>query len=128
MRMKLVKKVYVSAETPDAVWAKVLEEQHKIKADYSRSDYIQGIKDHPETVLLYPSSIFILDIPLKDAINIQTSYGVMCLCSENANINRLVDINDEQTIGDQEPLVNGWGTVLKSLKGVPSNALILTDR
>lgn len=51
MRMKLVKKVYVAAETPDAAWAK-----------------------------------------------------------------------------PQEPLGDGWGTVLKSLKGIPSNALLLTDR
>ena len=43
-------------------------------------------------------------------------------------INRLVDVNDEQTISGQEPLGNGWSTVLKSLKGIPSNALILTDR
>ena len=128
MRMRLMKKVYVSADTPDTVWAKTLEEQHKIKADYSKSDYIRGIQEHPDTVLQYPSSLFILDIPLTDAINIQTSYGVICLCGENANINRLVDVNDEQTIGDQELLGNGWSTVLKSLKDIPSNALLLTDR
>ena len=128
MRMKLMKKIYVSADTPDYAWAKMLEEKHKIKADYSKSDYIRSIKDHPETVLQNPSSIFILDIPLADAIKIQTSYGVICLCGENANINRLIDVNDEQTIGDQESLGNGWSTVLKSLKGIPSNALLLTDR
>lgn len=128
MRMKLMKKVYVAAETPDAVWAKALEEQHKIKTDYSKSAYIQGIKDHPETVLQYPSSIFILDIPLQDAMNIQASYGVICLSGENASIACLIDVNDEQTTGDQEAIGNGWGTVLKSLKGVPSNALLLTDR
>ena len=128
MRMKLMKKVYVSAEAPDLAWAKTMEERHNIKADYSKSDYIRGIKDHPETVLLHPSSVFILDIPLREAMDIQTQYGVMCLCGENASMARLVDVNDEQTTDDQEPLGDGWGTVLKSLKGIPSNALLLTDR
>lgn len=128
LRMKLMKKIYVSADTPDLTWAKTFEDRHKIKADYSKSDYIKGIKEHPETVLQNPSSIFILDIPLADTVKIQTSYGVICLSAENANINRLVDVNDEQTTDDQEPLGNGWSTVLKSLKGIPSNALLLTDR
>ena len=109
MRMKLMKKVYVAAETPDAVWAKALEEQHKIKTDYSKSAYIQGIKDHPETVLQYPSSIFILDIPLQDAMNIQASYGVICLSGENASIACLIDVNDEQTTGyTQDEWLENW--------------------
>lgn len=128
MRMKLMKKVYVSAEAPDLAWAKTMEECHNIKADYSKSDYIRGIKDHPETVLLHPSSVFILDIPLQDAMNIQASYGVICLSGENASMACLIDVNDEQTAGDQELLGNGWETALKSLRNIPSNALLLTDR
>lgn len=33
LKMKLMKKIFVSADTPDAVWAKTLEEQHKIKVN-----------------------------------------------------------------------------------------------
>ena len=40
----------------------------------------------------------------------------------------LIDTNDEHTIDEGEPFGNGWDTVLKSLKGMPSNALLLTDR
>ena len=126
--MKQLKKLYVSADAPDKEWADNLKRLHCISADYSKSDYIKGIKEHPETVLQNPSSLFILDIPIVDVNNIRTSYGVFCINGENPNIAQLIDTNDEHTTDDNEPLGNGWSTVLKSVKDLPSNALLLTDR
>lgn len=126
--MKLLKKLFVSAESPDTAWADELRRNHGIIADYSKTNYIKGIKDHPETVLQNPSSLFILDVPMIETTKIQTSYGVLCLSGKNPNINRLIDTNDEHTTGEDETLGNGWSTVLKSVKTIPSNALLLTDR
>ncbi len=120
--------LYVSATTPDKAWANTLKTEHEITADYSKSDYISGIREHPETVLENPSSLFILDIPIVEAEKIQTSYGVICMSTKALSTKFLIDTNDEHTIDEGEPFGNGWDTVLKSLKGMPSNALLLTDR
>ena len=120
--------LYVSADSPDKAWADTLKTEHKITADYSKSDYISGIGEHPETVLENPSSLFILDIPITEAEKIQTSYGVICMSGKNLSTRFLIDTNDEHTIDEQEAFGNGWDTVLKSIKGIPSNALLLTDR
>lgn len=126
--MRLLKTLYVSADEPDKDWAEHFKQRHSITADYSKSDYIKCVKEHPEAVLQNPSSLFILDIPITEAIKIRTAYGVFCFSGENTNIAQLIDTNDEHTTDDNEPLGNGWGTVLKSVKGLPSNALLLTDR
>lgn len=126
--MKQLKKLYVSADAPGKEWADNLKQCHGIAADYSKSDYIKGIKDHPEAVLQNPSSLFILDIPITEAMKIRTAYGVFCFSGENTNIAQLIDTNDEHTTDDNEPMGNGWSTVLKSVKNLPSNALLLTDR
>lgn len=126
--MRRLKKLYVSADEPDKDWAEGLKQQHGIIADYGKSDYIKGIKEHPEAVLQNPSSLFILDIPITEAMKIRTAYGVFCFSGENTNIAQLIDTNDEHTTDDNEPMDNGWSTVLKSVKNLPSNALLLTDR
>ena len=120
--------LYVSAATPDLAWADTLKTEHKITADYSKSDYISNIEGRPETVLENPSSLFILDITISEAENIQTSFGVICMSGKNLSTRFLIDTNDEHTIDEQEQFGNGWSTVLKSFKGIPSNALLLTDR
>lgn len=120
--------LYVSAATPDKTWADSIKTEHKITADYSMSDYISNIKDHPETVLENPSSLFIFDITIAEAESIKTSFGVICMSGKNLSTRFLIDTNDEHTIDEQESFGNGWSTVLKSVKGIPSNALLLTDR
>lgn len=125
--MKQLKKLFVSADNPDLAWAESLK-QDGMTADYSKSDYIKGISEHPETALQYPSSLFVLDIPITKALNIRTSYGVFCFSGQNTNIAQLIDTNDEHTTDENEPLGNGWSTVLKSVKALPSNALLLSDR
>ena len=120
--------LYVSAPVPDKTWTDALKTEHKIIVDNSKSDYICNIKNHPETVLENPSSLFILDISIVEAENIQTSYGVICMSGKNVSTRFLIDTNDEHTIDEGEIFGNGWSTVLKSVKTIPSNALLLTDR
>ena len=126
--MRKRKKLYVSKETEDTSWSVEYKEKYGLTLDFSKSDYIKNIPTQPETVLQNPSSVFILDIPITEAEKIQKSYGVICLSKELPNLSMLIDTNDEHTIGEREPLGNGWDTVLKSIKPLPSNTLILTDR
>lgn len=83
---------------------------------------------HPENVLKNPSALYILDIPVADALAIQRMYGVMCLSSIAPDITPLIDINDEHTTEKSVPTGRGWDSVLDSIEYLPSNALILNDR
>ncbi len=82
----------------------------------------------PQHVLKNPSALYIFDVPQTDALTIQRTYGVMCLSSENPDINPLIDVNDIHYAKEQEKLGYGWDTVLDSIEKLPSNALLLTDR
>ena len=128
MLLQMQKRVYTTARTSDTAQLKARCAAAKITMDTSRSRYITGIAEHPETVLQNPSSLFILHIPILEAERIQKSYGVFCLSGDVVNILPLIDVNDEQTTNEGEPLGQGWGTVLRSLRDIPTNALLLTDR
>lgn len=128
---KLIKeqeRIYASVDSSDTEWIETFMQKFGLRIDTSKSEYIQNIVSHPVTVLENPSSLFILDIPKSDADHIQQKYGVLCMNGENASIDCLLDTNDEHTTNEREPLGNGWGTVLESLRDIPSNALLLTDR
>lgn len=126
--MRELKRFYVSKETEDISWSLEYKKKYGLTLDFSKSDYIKNIPTQPETVLQNPSSVFVLDIPITEAEKIQKSYGVICLSKDLPNLSMLIDTNDEHTIGDREPFGNGWDTVLKSVKPLPSNTLLLTDR
>ena len=87
-----------------------------------------NLKTHPEEVLKNPSSLYILDITPSEAMNIQKSYGVMCLSGENTDISPLLDVNDIHISYEKEKLGRGWDSVLDSVEKLPSNAMLLTDR
>lgn len=88
----------------------------------------EKFKAHPEDVLKNPSSLYILNISHSEALAIQKTYGVMCVSGDSPNISPLIDINDIYIAKEQEILGRGWDTVLNSIKMLPSNALLLTDR
>lgn len=85
-------------------------------------------KAHPENVLKNPTALYILDITPAEALSIQRRYGVVCQSSAAPDISFLIDVNDEHTTEEREPLGRGWDSVLNSVEHLPSNALILTDR
>ncbi|MBR1682015.1 MAG: hypothetical protein IJ767_05705 [Bacteroidaceae bacterium] len=90
---------------------------------------LKGNQVQPEEQLLqHPSSLYVLDVPILEAERLQKSYGVCCVGGEHPSIATLIDTNDEHTTNDGEPLGQGWATALQSLRGVPSNALLLSDR
>lgn len=78
--------------------------------------------------LRHPSSLYVLDIPPSEAQRIRQSFGVCCLSARQPDLSMLIDTNDEHTTNEREPLGQGWHTVLQSLRHIPSNALLLTDR
>lgn len=104
---------------------KLLKLQQTQKLGVAETLYL---KTHPEEVLKNPSSLYILDITPSEAMNIQKSYGVMCLSGEAPNISPLIDVNDIHISYEKEKLGRGWDSVLDSVEKLPSNALLLTDR
>lgn len=104
---------------------KLLKQQ---KVECLTAEETNAIKSHPEHVMKSPSSLFILDIPVTEALAIQRRYGVMCLSGERTNISQLIDVDDFHTPNEGEALGRGWDSVLDSVEKLPSNALLLTDR
>jgi hypothetical protein len=88
----------------------------------------ERFKAHPENVLKNPTALYILDATPSEALDIQRKFGVMCMSSDHIDISLLIDVNDEHTTEEREPLGRGWDSVLDSVEHLPSNALILTDR
>ena len=88
----------------------------------------ERFKEHPENVLKNPTALYFLDVSPAEAQRIQTQYGVMCQSSAKPDISSLIDVNDEHTTEERQPLGRGWDSVLDSVERLPANALILTDR
>lgn len=88
----------------------------------------ENLRQHPETVLKSPSSLYILDVQPAEALAIRRSFGVMCLSGDNPDIAPLIDVNDIHISNEHEKLGRGWDSVLDSVEKLPSNALLLTDR
>jgi hypothetical protein len=126
--LRAARKVYVGVDSAESSGVEPLVSRHGINPDTSKSDYVNGIPSHPETVLRHPSSLFILNISPSEASGIQKTYGVMCLSGDDANISSLIDINDIFISAEREKLGSGWDSVLNSVETLPSNALLLTDR
>lgn len=125
--LRMQKTIYTTAIPANAVWTpanKALKEVLNIK----QAEYIRNIAAHPETVLRNPSSLFFLDISPVEAENIRKSYGVFCMSGNYPYISSLLDTNDEHTTNEREPFAQGWSTVLQSLRDIPSNALLISDR
>lgn len=124
--LQMQKFLYVSST--DEIWIQSLKSELKINADTSKTAYINNIASYPETVLLHPSSLFILNISIADAERIQELYGVFCISGNAVNISPLIDINDIHISNEKERLRRGWDSVLDSVERLPSNAFLLTDR
>lgn len=122
------KKVFTTAHTSTYSRLQAFQEENKINIDGSMTSYIDHIVEDPSSVLLQPSSLFILNIPISEAERIQKSYGVMCLSGDNVDISPLIDVNDIYISNQREKLGRGWDSVLDSVEPLPSNALLLTDR
>lgn len=117
--------IIASATTAQSNLGKLLKQQ---PVQILKEDDTERYKEHPEKVLNNPSALYILDIPVADALAIQRMYGVMCISSCAPDITPLIDVNDEHTTEKKVPLGRGWDSVLDSVEHQPSNALILTDR
>lgn len=127
----------------DTIYQRVIDEE-ETKAVQGRSNLYKMLKQqplqvltsseteqmrqHPEEVLSNPSALYVLDIPLAEALSIQRVFGVMCLSAEKLDVSSLIDVNDIHVSYEREKLGRGWDSVLDSVERLPSNALILTDR
>ena len=91
-------------------------------------EFVLGIHENPESVLLHPSAAFYLDISPEEANKIQKEYGVICQSTEKSF--------DESCLTDESEVYDmaigskaiPWKNVLESAEDLPSNSLFIIDR
>ena len=121
-KAKAMFKVYI----PEPAYQGIMKAEEQVQLLKAADN--ERYKAHPENVLKNSTALYLLDVSPAEALNIQKRYGVMCQSSASPDISTLIDINDEHTTEEKEPLGRGWDSVLDSVERLPSNALILTDR
>ena len=82
------------------------------------------IKAHPGEVLKHPSVLYIMNITYAEALDIQKSFGVMCLRADNPNISSLIDVSDIHTPKKGKPFGCGLDSVQDCVEYFPTNGLI----
>lgn len=91
-------------------------------------EFMTGIHNNPESVLLHPSAAFYLDISPEEAANIQADYGVICQSTSNPfDESSLTDEIEVYDMNKGERAIP-WSNVLESAEGLPSNSLFIIDR
>lgn len=85
------KEVFISCNEADAEWIKKYDRKFGFSINTQKSDYIRGIPENHSSVLLNPSSIFILDISDADAKSIEKTYGVICRGSDYTDMSILIN-------------------------------------
>mgnify|MGYP007069853134 CR=1 FL=1 len=126
--LKARKKVFVSTEHSDQQWQEELHDKYGIIVNVQKSAYISSLQTYPEKMLENPSSLFVLELSPAECLAIEKNYGVLCRSGANINLSLLIDMNDEHTTTEHEPLAKGWATVFNDVVKLPSNSLLICDR
>lgn len=93
-----------------------------------KNEYISNIEIYPESVMEYPSGIFILDIPIETANEIQKDYGVIVQSGHNIDSRILTKPFEKDRYSFDDNEKGGWEQILACLKEYPSNAMVINDR
>lgn len=98
----------------------------QIDINSSMKDYINNIPQNPVLVLQHPSGIFLLDIPVEIANQIQKGYGVVCQSIKQLDHHPLTQLHFPTELLDGE---NGksWSSMIAQYKELPSNSALIID-
>ena len=98
----------------------------QIDINTSRKDYINNILQNPVLVLRHPSGIFLLDIPVDKANQIQKDYGVLCQSTKQLDHTPLTQTHFPTELLEGE---NGksWNNMIAHFKDLPSNSALIID-
>lgn len=92
----------------------------------SKKDYINGIPQNPVLVLQNPSGIFLLDIPVEKANQIQKDYGVLCQSTKQLDYTPLTQPHFPTELLDGET-GKSWKAMIAHFKDLPSNSTLIVD-
>ncbi len=91
-------------------------------------DIFNNLKEHPEIIAKYPSSVFILDIDSTEASRLQQKYGVIVQSFEHLDDAILTAVSQTSFDTEEGDTSTGWGDVFKGVRDLPTNAVIINDR
>ena len=121
-------------EDPDDPWFIASQRGHDF---INREEFIEGIKEHPESVLDHPDAVFILDVDSDFALRIENDYGVICQPASTLDSHCRLTGQDrvkrvrkpEKTPGCATVIRKTWKDILgNQLRACPSNAMVLVER
>lgn len=92
------------------------------------SDIFNEIEKHPEVIARYPSSVFILDISVEQAALLQQKFGVIVQSIEQLDDAILTTVSQKTLYTEEGDIDIGWDDVIKGIRDLPINALIINDR
>ena len=98
----------------------------QVDINSSRKDYINNIPQNPVIVLQYPSGIFLLDIPVDKANQIQKDYGVLCQSTKQLDHTPLTQVHFPTELLDGEK-DKSWSSMIAQYKELPSNSALIID-
>jgi hypothetical protein len=98
----------------------------QVDINSSKKEYINDIPHNPVLVLNQPLGIFLLDIPVEKANQIQTSYGVMCQSTDDLDYTPLSQPHfpTELLAGETG---KSWKSMIAQYKELPSNSVLIID-
>lgn len=125
--------VYVPESKIDSYYSKssetseigILLQSYSIRL-VSSTDIIDKIKEDHSIILNYPSGIFFLDIPEKDAKSIQSDYGVICKNEDDTETDILCEKKEISCINNGTE--HNWKDFFKEIAESPTNSVIICDR
>lgn len=92
----------------------------------SEKDYINNISGNPNSVLKYPSGIFLLNITPDKANQIQKDFGVICQSVSNLNYTPLTQPHLPTELVEGE-MNKSWNSMIAQFKQLPSNSALIID-
>lgn len=98
----------------------------QVDIDSSQKEYINDIPKNPNLVLKQPSGIFLLNIPIEKANQIQKDYGVICQSTDKLDYTPLSQpyFPTELIDGETE---RSWNSIVARYKDLPSNSVLIID-
>lgn len=93
-----------------------------------RDNYLQSIKDMPQTVLEQPCGVFYLDITPQEARDIQNKYGVICQSTSRPFNAKVLATAPEVYDFPKYKNAPQWKTIFEIPNYAPSNAICIIDR
>lgn len=92
----------------------------------SKKDYINEIPQNPVLVLQNPSGIFLLDIPVEKANQIQRGYGVICQSIKQQDYRPLTQPHFPTELNEGDT-GKSWSSIISQYKELPSNSALIID-